>query len=94
MDLEFTCSSETGKTLPGSLLHSKSSAASMKLESPTGCNPLYSLLFQACTGIENIDEAITLLEQNNWDLLVRFFFFLLLRELYDAMQILLLCQVQ
>ncbi|XP_062920403.1 FAS-associated factor 1 isoform X1 [Mobula hypostoma] len=23
---------------------------------------------QACTGIENIDEAITLLEQNNWDL--------------------------
>ncbi|XP_068095161.1 FAS-associated factor 1 [Hyperolius riggenbachi] len=25
--------------------------------------------FQACTGIENIDEAITLLEQNNWDLL-------------------------
>uniref|UniRef100_A0A8C4YHK1 Fas associated factor 1 n=1 Tax=Gopherus evgoodei TaxID=1825980 RepID=A0A8C4YHK1_9SAUR len=24
--------------------------------------------FQACTGIENIDEAITLLEQNNWDL--------------------------
>uniref|UniRef100_A0A8C4Q750 Fas (TNFRSF6) associated factor 1 n=1 Tax=Eptatretus burgeri TaxID=7764 RepID=A0A8C4Q750_EPTBU len=24
---------------------------------------------QACTGIENIDEAITLLEQNNWDLL-------------------------
>lgn len=26
--------------------------------------------FQACTGIENIDEAITLLEQNNWDLVV------------------------
>ncbi|ELW71966.1 FAS-associated factor 1 [Tupaia chinensis] len=24
--------------------------------------------FQACTFIENIDEAITLLEQNNWDL--------------------------
>ncbi|XP_062995133.1 FAS-associated factor 1 [Elgaria multicarinata webbii] len=24
--------------------------------------------FQACTGIENIDEAITLLEQNNWNL--------------------------
>ncbi|KAG8451740.1 hypothetical protein GDO86_003800 [Hymenochirus boettgeri] len=23
---------------------------------------------EACTGIENIDEAITLLEQNNWDL--------------------------
>nr|XP_035952057.1 FAS-associated factor 1-like isoform X2 [Halichoerus grypus] len=28
----------------------------------------FSLCFQACTGIENIDEAITLLEQNNWDL--------------------------
>uniref|UniRef100_A0A8C8YHD9 Fas associated factor 1 n=1 Tax=Prolemur simus TaxID=1328070 RepID=A0A8C8YHD9_PROSS len=25
-------------------------------------------LWEACTGIENIDEAITLLEQNNWDL--------------------------
>ncbi|KAF6104277.1 hypothetical protein HJG60_011262 [Phyllostomus discolor] len=23
--------------------------------------------FQACTGIENIDEAIMLFEQNNWD---------------------------
>lgn len=29
-----------------------------------------SFSFQACTGIENIDEAITLLEQNNWDLVV------------------------
>lgn len=28
-------------------------------------------LFQACTGIDNIAEAITLLELNNWDLVVR-----------------------
>uniref|UniRef100_A0A8B9I8S2 Fas associated factor 1 n=1 Tax=Anser brachyrhynchus TaxID=132585 RepID=A0A8B9I8S2_9AVES len=27
-----------------------------------------TILMDACTGIENIDEAITLLEQNNWDL--------------------------
>lgn len=26
--------------------------------------------FQACTGIDNIAEAITLLELNNWDLVV------------------------
>lgn len=32
-----------------------------------------SFSFQACTGIENIDEAITLLEQNNWDLVVSIF---------------------
>lgn len=30
------------------------------------------LSFQACTGIDNIAEAITLLEQNNWDLVVSF----------------------
>lgn len=30
------------------------------------------LLFQACTGIDNIAEAITLLELNNWDLVVSF----------------------
>lgn len=29
------------------------------------------VLFQACTGIDNIAEAITLLELNNWDLVVR-----------------------
>lgn len=28
--------------------------------------------FQACTGIDNIAEAITLLELNNWDLVVSF----------------------
>lgn len=32
--------------------------------------------FQTCIGIENIDEAITLLEQNNWDLVVSAFSFL------------------
>ncbi|KAM8952120.1 LOW QUALITY PROTEIN: FAS-associated factor 1-like [Lycaon pictus] len=32
------------------------------------CFQLLSFSFvEACTGIENIDEAITLLEQNNWD---------------------------
>lgn len=30
----------------------------------------FFFLLKACTGIENIDEAITLLEQNNWDLVV------------------------
>uniref|UniRef100_H2ZS07 Fas associated factor 1 n=1 Tax=Latimeria chalumnae TaxID=7897 RepID=H2ZS07_LATCH len=34
----------------------------------TSINYLLFIIFQACTGIENIDEAITLLEQNNWDL--------------------------
>ncbi|KAI4580551.1 hypothetical protein MJT46_019320, partial [Ovis ammon polii x Ovis aries] len=34
--------------------------------------------FQACTGIENIDEAITLLEQNNWDLVVMIWLMIIL----------------
>lgn len=43
----------------------------------------FLLCFQACTGIENIDEAITLLEQNNWDLVVSTFpyFLALLRSI-------------
>lgn len=36
------------------------------------CNSLFFIfsLLQACTGIDNIAEAITLLELNNWDLVV------------------------
>lgn len=36
------------------------------------CNSLFFVfsLSQACTGIDNIAEAITLLELNNWDLVV------------------------
>lgn len=32
--------------------------------------PLFLFFSQACTGIDNIAEAITLLELNNWDLVV------------------------
>lgn len=35
---------------------------------------LFFLLLQACTGIDNIAEAITLLELNNWDLVVSLLF--------------------
>lgn len=34
------------------------------------CNSFFFFLSQACTGIDNIAEAITLLELNNWDLVV------------------------
>lgn len=43
----------------------------MYLIQSISCNPFSCFFFlKACTGIDNIAEAITLLELNNWDLVV------------------------
>ncbi len=38
------------------------------------CN-FYVYLFQAVTGIDNLDECIELLDQHDWDLMVSFICF-------------------
>ena len=38
-------------------------------------NIFFVFLFQACTGIEDVGEAIFILEENNWDLVVSVFHF-------------------